>query len=80
MRKECKNDKRPVIQSSGYNGSEPMRVCPHCRKEKPISEFGYRNMGVVKFEISLGVKNVDKFVCNNKALTLANWNSWGVKC
>ena len=40
-----KNDKRPIIQSSGYNGSEPTRICPKCGKEKPISEFGFRNMG-----------------------------------
>lgn len=40
-----KNDKRPIIQTSGYNGSEPTRICPNCGKEKPISEFGYRNMG-----------------------------------
>ena len=40
-----KNDKRPIIQTSGYNGIEPTRICPNCGKEKPISEFGYRNMG-----------------------------------
>lgn len=39
------NSEKPIIQSSGYNGSEPTRVCPHCEKEKPMSEFGYRNMG-----------------------------------
>lgn len=39
------NDDRPLIQSSGYNGSEPTRVCPHCGEEKPISDFGYRDMG-----------------------------------
>ena len=40
-----KNDKKPIIQSSGYNGSAPTRICPNCGKEKPLSEFGYRNMG-----------------------------------
>lgn len=40
-----KNNQNPVIQSSGYNGSEPTRVCPHCKKEKPLSEFGFRKMG-----------------------------------
>lgn len=34
------NDKRPIIQSSGYNGSEPTRICPKCGKEKPIKDFG----------------------------------------
>ena len=29
------NKQRPIIQSSGYNGSEPTRICPHCGKEKP---------------------------------------------
>lgn len=40
-----KNDKKTIIQASGYNGSEPMRICTKCRKEKPLSEFGFRNMG-----------------------------------
>ncbi len=39
------NDKKPIIQSSGYNGSEPTRVCPKCGREKPLSDFGFRNMG-----------------------------------
>jgi len=39
------NDRTPKIQTSGYNGSEPTRVCPNCGIEKPISDFGYRNMG-----------------------------------
>lgn len=38
------NNKRPIIQAYGYNGSEPTRICPHCGKEKPISEFGFRKM------------------------------------
>ena len=40
-----KNTKKPIIQSSGYNGSAPTRVCPHCGKEKPLSDFRFRNMG-----------------------------------
>ena len=40
-----KNDDRPIIQSSGYNGSEPTRICPNCGEEKPLSDFGYRHMG-----------------------------------
>lgn len=39
------NNEKPIIQSNGYNGSEPTRICPHCGEEKPISDFGFRNMG-----------------------------------
>jgi hypothetical protein len=39
------NNDRPIIQSHGYDGSEPTRVCTKCNKEKPLSDFGYRNMG-----------------------------------
>ena len=45
MRDNNANIDRPIIQSNGYNGSEPTRICPHCKKEKPISDFGFRNMG-----------------------------------
>ena len=45
MRNNNENIDRPIIQSNGYNGSEPTRICPHCKKEKPISDFGFRNMG-----------------------------------
>ena len=38
------NDKRPIIQASGYNGSEPTRICPKCKIEKTLSEFGFRKM------------------------------------
>ena len=38
------NKQRPIIQSSGYNGSERTRICAHCGKEKPLSDFGYRKM------------------------------------
>ena len=27
------NNDRPIIQSHGYNGKEPTRICPHCGKE-----------------------------------------------
>lgn len=38
------NPDKPIIQSSGYNGKEPTRICPHCHKEKPLSDFGFRKM------------------------------------
>jgi len=38
------NTEKPIIQSSGYNGSEPIRICPNCEEEKPLSDFGFRNM------------------------------------
>lgn len=38
------NNQKPIIQSNGYNGSEPTRVCPHCGQEKPLSDFGFRKM------------------------------------
>lgn len=44
-KKDNINMDRPIIQSSGYNGSEPVRICPNCGKTKPISEFGFRKMG-----------------------------------
>lgn len=40
-----RNDQEVIIQTTGYNGSEPTRICPNCGIEKPISDFGYRNMG-----------------------------------
>ena len=45
LKKNNINVDRPIIQSSGYNGSEPVRICPNCNKPKPISEFGFRKMG-----------------------------------
>lgn len=44
MVKNTFNLDRPIIQSSGYNGVEPTRICPNCKVEKPISLFGYRQM------------------------------------
>lgn len=38
------NNDRPIIQSHGYNGTEPTRICPHCGVEKPLSAFGFRKM------------------------------------
>ena len=54
------NVDRPIVQSSGYNGSEPVRICPNCNKPKPISEFGFRKWEMVKLETSPGAKTVDK--------------------
>lgn len=51
MSNRDKNSNRPIVQASGYNGSEPTRVCPKCGEEKPISKFGYRKMtkdGIVR--------------------------------
>ena len=31
------NSQRPKIQSHGYNGSEPTRICPKCKQETLIS-------------------------------------------
>ena len=45
------NQDRPIIQSHGYNGREPTRICPHCHKEKPA-----------KSETNLGVKIVDNLL------------------
>lgn len=44
------NMDRPIIQSNGYNGKEPTRICPKCKKEKPLSDFGFRKMknGVIR--------------------------------
>lgn len=54
------NVDRPIIQSSGYNGSEPVRICPNCNKPKPISEFVSVKWEMVKLETSPGAKTVDK--------------------
>ena len=45
MTKDSKNTKKPIIQTNGYNGSEPTRICPHCKQDPPLSAFGFRNMG-----------------------------------
>ena len=37
--------KRTIIQVIVYNGSDFIRICLNNGKEKPLSEFGYRNMG-----------------------------------
>ena len=38
------NNENPIVQSNGYDGHEPTRKCPNCKKTKPLSEFGFRNM------------------------------------
>lgn len=45
MENDKLNPERPIIHSHGYNGSEPTRICPKCGKEKPLSDFGFRDMG-----------------------------------
>ena len=37
--------KKTIVNADGYDGSEPTRECPKCGERKPISEFGYRDMG-----------------------------------
>lgn len=39
------NNIKAKVQISEFSGGEPMRVCPHCGKKKPLSDFGFRNMG-----------------------------------
>jgi superfamily II helicase len=39
------NDEKPIIQSSGYKDGKLYRICPHCGQEKPLDDFGLRNMG-----------------------------------
>ncbi len=39
------NDQIAIVNSNGYNGSEPTRECPKCGQTKPLSEFGWRDMG-----------------------------------
>ena len=34
-----------MIKKLLFKLSEPTRVCPNCGNEKPISDFGYRDMG-----------------------------------
>lgn len=46
MKDKKQNDQKPEIQSTGYNGSEPTRICPHCGREKSLSDFGYGKMGI----------------------------------
>lgn len=67
-----KNDKRPVIQSSGYNGSEPTRICPKCGKKKQLKILDIEKWKVVKFVINLGARVVE--VNNKKIYHPINFN------
>lgn len=42
--KYSSNPQNPIIQTNGYNGSEPTRECPHCLETKSLSRFGFRKM------------------------------------
>lgn len=54
-----KNDKRPIIQTSGYNGSEPTRICPNCMERKSLSvNLDIGTWGMEILEINHGVKVV----------------------
>ena len=39
------NNEKTIVQSNGYDEHEPTRECPNCKQTKPLSEFGFRNMG-----------------------------------
>lgn len=39
MLRSNKNDKKQIIQASGYNGSELMRACPNCRMKKHLTNL-----------------------------------------
>lgn len=39
MKKNNLNLQKPIIQTNGYNGSEPTRQYPKCLKTKLLSEF-----------------------------------------
>ena len=45
LRDNDENNLNPKIQASKYVDGDILRVCPHCSAEKPMSEFGYRDMG-----------------------------------
>ena len=45
MRATSNNYDIAVANTNGYNGKEPTRECPKCGQTKPLSEFGWRNMG-----------------------------------
>ncbi|WEV67044.1 hypothetical protein OZX72_07305 [Bifidobacterium sp. ESL0769] len=42
------NKSEVKIKYSGWNGVEPTRFCVNCDLEKPLSEFGYRNVNKKK--------------------------------
>jgi len=39
-----KNTEKPIVQASGYSNGKVMRLCPNCKKEKPLEDFGFRIM------------------------------------
>lgn len=54
------NVDRPIIQSSGYNGSEPVRICPNCNKPNQSANLVSVKWEMVKLETSPSAKTVDK--------------------
>ncbi len=43
---EICNTTNTNFKVAGYNGKELTRLCPACGKEKPLSEFGMRFVGL----------------------------------
>lgn len=51
LKSNIKHEKRVIMKKhltvnmDAYDNGEVLRECPHCHELKPISEFGYRDMG-----------------------------------
>lgn len=42
--KKGKNVLKTILQTSEYKNGELFRVCPKCKKDKPLFDFGLRKM------------------------------------
>ncbi len=43
-KRKSENNLKTIIQGSNYEDGKLFRICPKCHKQKPVSEFGLRNM------------------------------------